>query len=158
MWTEAGLCNGALGTVNSIVYKHGDHPPSLPIAVIIQFDSYSRPSFFETLPNCVPIPPCSSPSEDFGSDFERTQFPLKLAWAITIHKSQGLTLPKVWIDLGQSERSPGLTYVALSRAKTLQNIIVEPMTYKRLLDISKSSAFKVRQQEELRLNNIAQQF
>ena len=33
---------------------------------------------------------------------ERQQIPLTLAWAITIHKSQGLTLPKAWIDIGKS--------------------------------------------------------
>lgn len=47
----------------------------------------------------------------------RQQLPLKLAWAMTIHKCEGLTLSKAWIDLGSSERSPGITYVALSRVK-----------------------------------------
>jgi len=49
----------------------------------------------------------------------RLQIPLTLAWAITIHKSQGLTLPKVWIDIGKSEKTPGVSYVALSRNKAL---------------------------------------
>ena len=34
---------------------------------------------------------------------------LKLAWAITTHKSQGLTLEKVWVDIGKSETFTGLT-------------------------------------------------
>ncbi len=52
------------------------------------------------------------------------QFPLKLAWAITIHKSQGLTLEKVIID---AERSfaPGQVYVALSRAVNLYNLYLK---------------------------------
>jgi len=52
-----------------------------------------------------------------------TQLPLKLAWALTIHKCQGQTLPKTVIDFSQG--SPfvhGHTYVALSRARTLQGI------------------------------------
>lgn len=81
----------------------------LSIAIIVQFDNdYVGP-------NCVPICPVTSSSNSLGSNFERVQFPLKLAWSMTIYKSQGLTLKKCWIDLGTSERVAGLTYVALSR-------------------------------------------
>lgn len=48
-----------------------------------------------------------------------TQIPLKLAWAITIHKSQGKTFNKVKINLGAGSFAHGQTYVALSRSKTL---------------------------------------
>ena len=51
---------------------------------------------------------------------------------MTIHKSQGLTLKKAWVDLGTSERTVGMTYVALSRVKKLEDLIVEPMTLERL--------------------------
>ena len=52
------------------------------------------------------------------------QFPLKLAWAITIHKSQGLTFNKVIIDLGAGAFSSGQTYVALSRCTTIDGVIL----------------------------------
>ena len=42
----------------------------------------------------------------------REQLPLKLAWALTIHKSQGLTLPKAWVNIEKSEQTLGITYVA----------------------------------------------
>lgn len=53
------------------------------------------------------------------------QFPLKLAWAITIHKSQGKTFQRIIIDMGRGAFEYGQTYVALSRCKTLDGIILK---------------------------------
>jgi ATP-dependent exoDNAse (exonuclease V) alpha subunit len=52
------------------------------------------------------------------------QYPIKLAWAITIHKSQGKTFDKVIIDLGKGAFESGQTYVALSRCKTFEGIVL----------------------------------
>ena len=54
-----------------------------------------------------------------------TQFPLKLAWAITIHKSQGKTFNQIIVDLGTGAFAPGQVYVALSRCTSIDGIYLE---------------------------------
>ena len=65
--------------------------------------------------------------QPLGSFF---QYPIKLAWAITIHKSQGLTFNRVNIDVGTGAFAGGQTYVALSRCRSLDGItLAGPMRY-----------------------------
>jgi ATP-dependent DNA helicase PIF1 len=67
-------------------------------------------------------------SEAMGSF---TQYPLMLAWAVTIHKSQGKTFEKVIVDMGRGAFACGQTYVALSRCTSLEGIVLKKPIMKR---------------------------
>ena len=102
----------------------------------------------------MPISPVDTSWQDGGTQV-RTQLPLRLCWAITMHKSQGQTLVKAVIDLGPKEACTGLTFVCLSRAKKPVDLIVEPMSFDRIGNLGNSSTMKARLQEEVRLVELA---
>ena len=73
-------------------------------------------------------------SKDIVGTF--TQFPVKLAYAITIHKSQGQTYSAVKIDLARGAFAPGQVYVALSRCQSLNNLYLTRPLYARDIIVS----------------------
>jgi hypothetical protein len=54
-----------------------------------------------------------------------TQYPLRLSWAVTIHKSQCKTFDRVIVDIGRGAFSPGQVYVAISRATSLDGLVLK---------------------------------
>jgi ATP-dependent exoDNAse (exonuclease V) alpha subunit len=144
LWIEAGLVNGSLGEVKDIVYPLGSRPPQLPAYVTVEFQGYCGPPWDEQHPQIVPIEPITRG--------KRTQLPLTTAWAITIHKSQGLTLDMATIDIGKTERQ-GLTFTAVSRVKSIQCLRVEPaFSFERYSKMKKNPYNIIRKKEEARLH------
>ena len=118
IWQQSGLCNGAIGTIYDILYAEGQKTPDLPIAVTVNFTQYTGPPFLTSKPNCVLIVPLTFQWHNGLTQLSRQQLPLRLSYAITIHKSQGQTLTKAVIDIGNRKMAAGCAFVALSRLKS----------------------------------------
>jgi ATP-dependent exoDNAse (exonuclease V) alpha subunit len=157
IWKEVGLTNGAKGIVRDIVYRDGDTVHDMPAFVMIEWPDYFGPAFLNEAgkEKWIPMPPMTFHDEDHKHS--RTQLPLRLAYAMTVHKAQGQTLDKVVVDLGSSERSLGLTFVALSRVRHISHLAIQPCSYERLRKIRDSISLRPRQEEEQRLRILAEQ-
>ena len=151
LWVDVGVVNGAMGTIEAMCYRTGG-PPDLPLAVMVRFDNYSGPTLHI---GTAPITPMRRTWSTSGVQCSCLQLPLKLALAVTIHKSQGLTLDKVVIDLGKREFSCELTYVACSRVRQLTDLIFSPpFPFQRLASLSNSQRLHERQIEDQRLSSM----
>lgn len=126
--SECSLVNGAIGTVVDMVWKECAEPKEEdPHVLMVHFPGYSGPKvyFDDEGRVIVPIFRSERPYTYHNDYCTLTQFPLFIAFAISVHKSQGTTQDKVWLDIADKEFTPGLTYVAISRVKTLDGVMFE---------------------------------
>ena len=116
-----GLANGTRGKLVGIVYPEGSTMPTFPLAIIVDVPAYKGPVFYPGEPTWVPI----MPMKDFqknGKNSWRQQFPVVAGYAMTVNKSQGLTIEEgVVINLqGSAKFRPaskhGLPFVACTRS------------------------------------------
>lgn len=120
--------NGTIGEITDIFLDHGGK--HVIVAELADGDSVEVTPFTWEIYNFF-IESGQLQSEVVG---KFTQYPLMLAWAVTIHKSQGKTFPKVIIDFGRGTFAHGQAYVALSRCTSLDGIVLaKPLLKKHIL-------------------------
>ena len=97
----------------------------MPLVILVKFDGYTGPAFPDCGDGVVPVYPVTQQFEFKGVSCSQTQFPLWLAYVITVHKSQGMSLSMAVINLSQKEHCLGLSYVAVSHVRTAGGVMFE---------------------------------
>lgn len=133
-----GITNGVFGTVqelitNTVRNKEGQQSEEVQ-CVLVKFDSERvgvaaklKSPFRSNYPEAVPIKKkqVNFPFKGVNTVYvTRKNFPLSLAWAVTIHKVQGMTMDEIVVDMtpGKGRYDNGQAYVALSRVRTYENL------------------------------------
>ena len=120
--TADGLVNGAQGVVKDIIFSADN---TMPDTVLVKFkNDVGKGNSINVENEClVPIRPLTA--EFYGKKgtvIQRKQIPLILSYAVTVHKTQGLTMDKCVVDCGASVFDCGMAYVAMSRVTALSGL------------------------------------
>ena len=124
---EDGLVNGAMGYISNLIFKNKQPENAVEMVEVI-FDSCNvgkTQGKASPKGNVVPIKRVEEEiNEKNLKSFIRHQFPLKLSWACTAHKVQGMTAKRVVVNLDRIF-SPGQAYVAISRVTSKDGLFIE---------------------------------
>lgn len=126
LWTSGGLVNGTMGTVHDMIWEDGVEDPftTMPAVILVAVDKHTDPASIAIYNiHVVPVVPAEAQWEEKHKVYQRKQFPLVLAFAITIHKSQSLTLARVVLNFERKDFTSGLSYVALSRIRDIEHLM-----------------------------------
>lgn len=130
---EKRYFNGKIGRIEKLYYDEIHVRCEDSDSLII-----TKPEVWENIQYSID-PTTKNIRENITGSF--TQMPLRLAWAVTIHKSQGLTFDKIIVDAADAF-AHGQTYVALSRCRTLEGIILtEPISEENVICDEKVTGF-----------------
>ncbi len=119
-YQKEGVINGSLGIIKEFS-KKTNYP-------IVEFNNGA---LLTIAPEVWALEKFDVEKREIVTEAEMTQIPLLLAWAMTIHKSQGMTLDKVKCDLSKVF-ADGQIYVALSRVKTLEGLFIDGLDFNRI--------------------------
>ncbi len=167
LWTRAGLTNSLRGTVHDLVCARSPgEGVSIPDVLLLRVEHEKDPVTGAmrspvSIPCClphvskgeftlVPVPAVERSWLDARwREHTRRMLPVVLAWAVTIHKAQGATLPLVKLRLGPTEHQLGLLFTAISRVRRLAHLaLLSPIDADRLMQVSRHSALAFRKQKD----------
>ncbi|KAK4698552.1 hypothetical protein P7C70_g7721, partial [Phenoliferia sp. Uapishka_3] len=156
LWTQGGLAKGTMATVRDFIWAEGKEPlKDFPAVIFVYPDNWTTETPFfdpedmdeDEKPReyWVPIPASRHTWTEGLNSCGRAQFNIKMAWAITIHKSQGMTLKEVLVVIDKmKDHSSGMSYVALSRVKSW-----EGLTLRQSVSLARLQTFKTGVEDHL---------
>ena len=149
LWTDAGIANGTRDKLLGQLF-HLDRPPAgitisvdRVVAAIGQLhgdSGYCGPSLCRSLPRAVSIATLEAGRElPGGAEGIRLQLPLCPDVARTVHRAQGLTLPRAAVHIGDRCTTHGIAFTALSRTRSLQDMLIAPFNVSRHVEAASAA-------------------